>query len=249
MYSCHRKLGHIIDTGCRERGFREVSRGPAVCVGTNSNGDTLPFLGHYGCHCIIQVVEEIPKTCASCESWRKTSLQVHSLCHQEWLTIYCSFFVSSHLFSGQVFRGASVDTGISLVILKFDGNLWPGLVSVLKLENVTVGADTVGAAFKQLHWALQPITDICVKSINQPRLIGNTCLYIHFCNSVIMYLAARFAAVSKWNVQRVALKHTLIRDRDTFLLRWYMHVLQCFHYTAWGTFLPPFIIQISGECR
>ncbi len=71
MYSCHRKLGHIIDTGCRERGFREVSRGPAVCVGTNSNGDTLPFLGHYGCHCIIQVVEEIPKTCASCESWRK----------------------------------------------------------------------------------------------------------------------------------------------------------------------------------
>ncbi len=42
----------------------------------------------------------------------------------------------------------------------------------------------------------------------QPRLIGNTCLYIHFCNTVIMYLAARFAAVSKWNVQRVALKHT-----------------------------------------
>ncbi len=40
------------------------------------------------------------------------------------------------------------------------------------------------------------------------RLIGNTCLYIHFCNTVIMYLAARFAAVSKWNVQRVALKHT-----------------------------------------
>ncbi len=61
------------------------------------------------------------------------------------------FFVSSHLFSGQVFRGASVDTGISLVILKFDGNLLPGLVSVLKLENVTVGADTVGAAFKHLH--------------------------------------------------------------------------------------------------
>ncbi len=29
-------------------------------------------------------------------------------------------------------------------------------------------------------------------------------LYIHFCNTVIMYLVA----VSKWNVQRVALKHT-----------------------------------------
>ncbi len=26
----------------------------------------------------------------------------------------------------------------------------------------------------------------------QPRIIGNTCLYIHFCNTVIMYLAARF---------------------------------------------------------
>lgn len=38
------------------------------------------------------------------------------------------FFVSRHLFSGQVFRGASVDTGISLVILKFDWNLLPGLV-------------------------------------------------------------------------------------------------------------------------
>ncbi len=29
------------------------------------------------------------------------------------------------------------------------------------------------------------------------KLIGNTCLYIHFCNTVIMYVAARFAAVSK----------------------------------------------------
>ncbi len=24
----------------------------------------------------------------------------------------------------------------------------------------------------------------------------------------------------------------LIRDRDTFLLRWYKHVLQCFYYAA-----------------
>ncbi len=83
----------------------------------------------------------------------------------------------------------------------------------------------------------------------QPRLIGNTCLYIHFCNTVIMYLAARFAAVSKWNVQRVALKHTfntwpwhvfitLVQTRIAVFL------LCCLRYV-----LRPFIIQISGECR
>ncbi len=42
----------------------------------------------------------------------------------------------------------------------------------------------------------------------QPRLIGNTWLYIHFCNNVTMYLTARFAVVSKRNVQRVTLKLT-----------------------------------------
>ncbi len=83
----------------------------------------------------------------------------------------------------------------------------------------------------------------------QPRLIGITCLYIHFCNTLIMYLAARFATVSKWNVQKVALKHTF----NT----WSWHVFITLVQTCIAVFLlcclryvlPPFIIQISGECR
>ncbi len=131
MYSCHSKLRHIIDTGCREKGFKEVSRGPAVCVGTNSNGDTLPFLGHYGCHCISQVVEEIPTTCASCESWRKHLYKC--------MDIHIRFFTKSDrpftvfLCFPPFILWASVQrcicsTGISLVILKFDGNLLTGIV-------------------------------------------------------------------------------------------------------------------------
>ncbi len=38
------------------------------------------------------------------------------------------------------------------------------------------------------------------------RLIGNTCLWQRFCNTDITYLTAHFVAVSKWNVQWVALK-------------------------------------------
>ncbi len=35
--------------------------------------------------------------------------------------------------------------------------------------------------------------------IHQPRLIGNTCLYIHFCKTEKTYLYVRFTAVSSWN--------------------------------------------------
>ncbi len=83
----------------------------------------------------------------------------------------------------------------------------------------------------------------------QPRLIGNTCLYIHFCNTVIMYLAARFVAVSKWNVQRVALKHTF----NTWPWHVFITLVQAriavFSLCCLRYVLPPFIIQISGECR
>ncbi len=92
-------------------------------------------------------------------------------------------------------------------------------------------------------------SDVARFQNKQPRLIGNTCLYIHFCNTVIMYLAARFVAVSKWNVQRVVLKHTfntwpwhvfitLVQARIAVFL------LCCLRYV-----LRSFIIQISGECR
>ncbi len=87
------------------------------------------------------------------------------------------------------------------------------------------------------------------KCFMQPRLIGNTCLYIHFCNTVIMYLAARFAAVSKWNVQRVALKHTF----NTWPWHVFITLVQAriavFSLCCLRYVLRPFIIQISGECR
>ncbi len=83
----------------------------------------------------------------------------------------------------------------------------------------------------------------------QPRLIGNTCLYIHFCNSVIMYLAARFAAVSKWNVQRVALKHTFNTWPWHVFIRLVHARIAVFSLCCLRYVLPPFIIQISGECR
>ncbi len=84
---------------------------------------------------------------------------------------------------------------------------------------------------------------------SQPRLIGNTCLYIHFCNSVIMYLAARFAAVSKWNVQRVALKHTFNTWPWHVFIRLVHARIAVFSLYCLRYVLPPFIIQISGECR
>ncbi len=75
------------------------------------------------------------------------------------------------------------------------------------------------------------------------------CLYIHFCNTVIMYLAACFAAVSKWNVQRVALKHTF----NTWPWHVFITLVQAriavFSLCCLRYVLLPFIIQISGECR
>ncbi len=47
-----------------------------------------------------------------------------------------------------------------------------------------------------------------------------------------MYVAARFTAVFKVKCPESGAKTRLIRDRDTFLLRWYRHVLQCFYYAA-----------------
>ncbi len=82
-----------------------------------------------------------------------------------------------------------------------------------------------------------------------PRLIGNTCLYIHFCNTVIMYLAARFAAVSKWNVQRVALKHTFNTWPWPFFITLVQARIAVFSLCCLRYVLRPFIIQISGECR
>ncbi len=40
----------------------------------------------------------------------------------------------------------------------------------------------------------------------QPRLIGNMCLWQHFCKTDITHLITRFTTVSKWIVQWVALK-------------------------------------------
>ncbi len=116
--------------------------------------------------------------------------------------------------------------------------LWARFTNSLRQRKPSFGIKTVLSGFtKDAQWRIQP------------RLIGNTCLYIHFCNTVIMYLAARFAAVSKWNVQRVALKYTfntwpwhvfitLVQARIAVFL------LCCLRYV-----LPPFIIQISSECR
>ncbi len=86
-------------------------------------------------------------------------------------------------------------------------------------------------------------------TFGQPRLIGNTCLYIHFCNTVIMYLATRFAAVSKWNVQRVALKHTFNTWPWHVFIRLVHARIAVFSLYCLRYVLPPFIIQISGECR
>ncbi len=64
-----------------------------------------------------------------------------------------------------------------------------------------------------------------------------------------MYLAAHFAAVSKWNVQRVALKHTF----NTWPWHVFITLVQAriavFSLCCLRYVLPPFIIQISGECR
>lgn len=45
-----------------------------------SNGDTIAVPGHYGCHC-IQVVEEIPTTCALSESRRKALYRCTDIHH------------------------------------------------------------------------------------------------------------------------------------------------------------------------
>ncbi len=64
-------------------------------------------------------------------------------------------------------------------------------------KGVTIGGAVV-AAIPVIGWIPgEKSSLIHYYFLSQPSLIGNTCLYIHFCNSVIMYLAARFAAVSK----------------------------------------------------
>ncbi len=56
-------------------------------------------------------------------------------------------------------------------------------------------------------------------------LIGYACLWQFFCSTSITYLSARFTAVSKWNVQWVALK----RAFNTW--PW-----SCFYYVGTGTY-------------
>ncbi len=77
---------------------------------------------------------------------------------------------------------------------------WPTrlICSALQVQHTRWATEHIYYLRKAIH-----MEQLCIM---QPRLIGNRCLY-YFCNTVIMYLAACFAAVSKWNVQRVALKH------------------------------------------
>ncbi len=66
-----------------------------------------------------------------------------------------------------------------------------------------------------------------VATVGQPRLIKHTCMWRHFCITDIMYLIARFMAVSKCPVSGTK-AHVQYFIVATFLLFWYSHVLRQF---------------------
>ncbi len=67
-------------------------------------------------------------------------------------------------------------------------------------------------------------------SMNQPRQKKNTCLYTHFCNTVITFLIACFAAISKWIVRECR--------RNTRPVSWPWHV-------GTGTYCCVFIMLLE----
>lgn len=71
-----------LDTDCR---VLEKSSGALrsawVLLSQYSNGDTMAVPGHYGCHCIILVVEVIPTTCALSGSRRKALYRYKDIHH------------------------------------------------------------------------------------------------------------------------------------------------------------------------